>query len=122
MAAYVANTDGISGEEGSNCVSTLKEYLCDLPNIYTKLEANGMTELDIFIYINDKDLDILCGKNGINLKFMESVKFKSIIRKIQTKFAPKQMTQIIAITMNEQKELNKIKFAINQTEDVQILF
>ena len=120
MASPILNTpEGDTGENGSNPMPSLKQYLCDLPGVYQKLEKSGMSDIDIFIHITDDDLNTLCNAENLNLKFMDSVKFKSKIRSLRQKYGVKKEVQIVSVSKQEQMALNELKYGLKQCQDLE---
>eukprot|EP01084_Bolivina_argentea_P269857 458746_1 len=116
-------TEGlVQGEtdEKSELLS-IKQYLEkeQLSEIYPKLESHGMHNLDIFLFMEPNEMNELC--KLINLDFVTSMKFKTAIRKLQDS-RHKTQQNIIAITMKEQNEIDKILFLLNQCNDIQSIF
>ena len=111
MAAQLANTRGATGEnDTADDKPTLKEYLANLPDIHAKLEQHQMTDIDTFIYIHEKDLEDVCGEHGVALSVLQRVKFRSAVRKLQQKYTPKKQTHVVAISQEERKALDELKF------------
>ena len=130
MAAYHLDTPSVHGEiafEFPNTANspTLAQYLADLPIVYAKLEAIGMTDVDTFVFIADTDLDKLCTKeHGIDLSFMDAVKFKSAIRKLRSEFARDREPESAAVPVSteEQAHVDRVHLAAKQATDAQALF
>eukprot|EP01084_Bolivina_argentea_P073672 133670_1 len=64
-----------------NTESTVKAFFVDLPNVYTKLDQEGMEMHDLLL-CTEHELNELCDE--IDLKGMQKIRFKSIIRKIRS--------------------------------------
>ena len=125
--AHSVNTgkSGEGDEGGGGDQATLKDYLSHIPNIYAKLEEQGMTDINIFLHIQRDELDVLCGKDqGIGLNFMEAMKFKTAIRTLQSELAPKQQEKIVTVHVSEQerKGLYEMEFASRQANGIQNVF
>eukprot|EP01084_Bolivina_argentea_P259284 437456_1 len=119
-------TDNVEGFKSQSKVPTLKEILlqASIPDdVYSKLVEMGI-DWNELLYIENNDLDVLCGKEQLNLSFTTKLKFKATVKQIQLKY--KQQTQpekhVVSVTMKEQHHLSKIKQRFKNTENVQLLF
>eukprot|EP01084_Bolivina_argentea_P204406 349079_1 len=54
-------------------------------DVYNKLLGMGIG-WNILLYIENKDLDTLCGEQQLNLSFTTKLKFKTAIKQIQSKY------------------------------------
>ncbi len=126
--AFVVETLRNSGEgtvsddsDHEPAAPSLKDFLSEhsVPDdIYTKLHDGGIGWNEL-LHVEKDDLDTLCGKEQLNLSFALKIKFKGAVKQLQSKYKPQQY--MIPITMNEQKNLNKISLAAKQANDIQIL-
>ena len=100
----------------------MEQYISHLPTVYAKVKGQGMNDIDMFIYLKDSELDELCGKDGLALNVMQGIKFKAAIRKLQAQLAPKTPAAIVAISKEEQKAMDEMRYALQQAGDIQSLF
>ena len=103
---------------------SLKEFLSEhnIPDdVYSKLEEVSV-DWNTLLHIEPSELDILCGKQLLNLPFMIKIKFKAAIKQLQLLYKPKTPQHIIRITMEEQKYLDQIGIELKKCANVQTLF
>ena len=117
----MSQIEGLS-TDNNNDKTELQDALekAKLEFIHTKLIENGMESLDLLIFMDDNGLNELC--DLLQLNGFNKIKFKSIIRKFQSKHKSKNKQNLIRVTTNEQKEINKIENIINQINSTQQLF
>eukprot|EP01084_Bolivina_argentea_P204404 349073_1 len=75
-------------DNNNDSIPNLKEILseCDIcDDVYNKLLGMGIG-WNILLYIENKDLDTLCGEQQLNLSFTTKLKFKTAIKQIQSKY------------------------------------
>eukprot|EP01083_Nonionella_stella_P124914 377495_1 len=121
MALSHEGTEGIGGEaEEDASTPTLKEFIAqqnisDDIDIYAKLVEIGF-DWKTLLHIEPGDLEVLA-KEEMNLPFKAKVKFKSAIKWMQSTYKP--ITEsVIAISVNESEEIDKIQRAIKQTKQM----
>merc|ERR1719295_1586816 len=98
---------------------SLKDALSKFPNEYSKLVEQGITELNDVLYVNDTELDEVC--NGLELVGFKKIKFKSNIRSLRDQYAHRQSAPIVAISMQEQRDMKQIQFAMKETDGARAL-
>eukprot|EP01083_Nonionella_stella_P288540 981842_1 len=94
--------EGKDGENEDMAITSDKLKTKVPDSVYNKLKEAGMDDVKTLIFTEMKDLDELCKELNFNLK--EKIKFKSAIRQLKEKYGPKEQTNIIRITTNEQKK------------------
>eukprot|EP01084_Bolivina_argentea_P261794 442558_1 len=120
MAAFLKTEGKLSGEsEQLSEKATLEECLSHIPVVYDKLKEIGMIDIDIFIYIKDKDLEEMCDKDRLNLNWKQRIKFISAINKLKHKYNTKKALQIVPVSRKEQLAMNKLKEGLKQCDDLQ---
>eukprot|EP01083_Nonionella_stella_P039664 107869_1 len=98
-------------QKPNTVLPTLKQSLSNLPHIYAKLDKLGMNDIETFLFITENELEGICGESGFALTFMEGVKFKSVVRKLQQQFAPKKVPHFVQISKAEQMALDGMNHA-----------
>ena len=127
-------TDKKSNYDGEGVMVTydanpsLKEFLFEhnvSNEVYYKLEQAGI-DWNTLLHIELTELDILCGKQVLNLPFMVKIKFKAAIKQLQLLYKHRNQSQqhqhIITITTEEQKYLDLITTQLKQANNIQTLF
>eukprot|EP01083_Nonionella_stella_P181170 648017_1 len=124
MAQSLEGTNSKGGEvEGTmdnGDVPTLKEFITqqNISNdidVYAKLAEMGF-DWNTLLHIEQGDLEVLA-KEEMNLPFKVKVKFKSAVKLMQSMY--KSIPQpMIAISLKESEQMNKIETAITQNKDM----
>eukprot|EP01083_Nonionella_stella_P183072 660591_1 len=98
--------------------NTFKEKVAN--DIYSKLEEEGIDDLQTLVLSSEKDLDDLC--NDMKLRTGKKMKFKAMIRKKQYQQhqqQQKQQSQKIVISMKEQSQMNKVQQTLEQCRNIE---
>jgi len=112
-------TSNSSNETANAAPPSLKDALLKFPDEYSKLVEQGITELNDVLYVNDTELDEVC--NGLELVGFKKIKFKSNIRSLRDQYAHRQSAPIVAISMQEQRDMKQIQFAMKETDGARAL-
>eukprot|EP01083_Nonionella_stella_P302814 1045590_1 len=99
--------------------NTFKEKVAN--DIYSKLEEEGIDDLQTLVLSSEKDLDDLC--NDMKLRTGKKMKFKAMIRKKQyqqhQQHQKQQNSQKIVISMKEQSQMNKVQQTLEQCRNME---
>ena len=120
---HAVETLSHSGEdEGADEESPMKAAFRNQPHIYSKLTQIGITDLEQVVGLNDEELDELCGSEAMNLNVVNRLKFKSKVRVLQQDRAAKQPVPIVAVSIKEQKDLQRLNIATKTANRLESVF
>ena len=123
MAHQHVGTADAEGEIGdvSQKKPTLKEFISrelgqDTDDIYQKLTSEiGITHIDLLIFSDPSEINEICQK--LKLKFVEKMKFKTAIKKLQ-QIAASKPSQNVNISKEDQAMIDKMDLALKQSQGI----